>query len=109
MIQGQLSEKGSDFSCLQNVQTSYWAHPDPYSMSTSTLYVVTESQRKLTTPASSVMVQNKWSHTPLPLYASTVQTRTSLALLIPLHEIYKTVKLCTYAYIKCVHVIILIV
>ena len=79
--------QGSDFSCLQNVQTSYWAHPDPYSMSISILSMVTESQRKLTKPSSSVKVQNKWSYTPLPFYAFMVQTRTSLALLIPLHEI----------------------
>lgn len=61
------------------------------------------------TEEASVKVQNKWSYNPLPLYAFTVQTRTSLALLIPLHEIYKTVKLCMHVYIKYVHVIILIV
>jgi hypothetical protein len=68
--------------------------------SISTLSMVTESQRKLTTPSSSVNVQNKWSYTPLLLNAFTVQTRTSLALLIPIHEIYKTVKLCIHVYIN---------
>jgi hypothetical protein len=109
MIHGQLSGRGSDFSCLQNVQTSYWAYPDHFSLSISTLSMVTESQRKLTTPSPSVKVQNKWSYTPLLLYAFTVQPRTSLALLIPLHEIYKAMKLCMHVYIKYVHVVILIV
>ena len=108
MNHDQLSGRASDF-CLQNVQTSYWAYPDPYSMSIRTLSIVMESQRKLTPPLSSVKVQNKWSYTPLPLYAITVQTRTSLALLIPLHEIYKTVKLCMHLYIKYVHVVVVVV
>jgi hypothetical protein len=99
MIHGQLSGRGSDFSHLQNVKTSYWAHSDPYSLGTSTLSMVTGSQRKLTTPSLSVKVQNKWSYTPLPLYTFTVQTSKSLSLLIPLHETYKTVKLCMHVYI----------
>jgi hypothetical protein len=35
---------------LQNVYTNYWAHPDPYSMTVSILFPVTESQEKLMTP-----------------------------------------------------------